>query len=424
MAASRYDNMLSNLGYEKLSQKVEALFYAWEKTDRIWMMPKDEWDWVKQALSLDEDTVIALDKSYHIIKNDESLCEMLSFMQYVYMIGAHVSEWLMQQPPHIKHDKLHSDTFQLMAVLSLIPLAKKDHQRRHIDETHMQFNLKHLKGYIKLIDPEHHIYGIHMYGWTLYLASFGLIHLSSLHFMHHSYTDPFYFYQHRTTKKVIAVVKEGVQVRKDGQLNGVNGYHDLWFVSTFEQTNTSVKGYAVHPSGFITNQIVDLDLKVYDLVLQPGDVVIDFHIPSKSDYRVETFHQTLQEGKAFYEKHYHEYHYKGFWCVSWLYSPQLNDIIEDQQSRILQVAHQGYILPATPGAGSLYTFVFGTEQPDFETLEAKTSLQRAVKAYVLNQKTINAGCFIYLMEHLDRFGEKPYQTLALRHKDLQIKNEE
>jgi len=408
MSASHYEQFIQALGYDKLSHRVEELFYAWQKTKMNYVMSNDDTCWIKTHLLLDEKLSHAFDEALLIIQSDVDLQKQLSFLQYVYMIGGHPSEWLITQAPHIKHDLMHTLTFQLMTVLSLIPLARQSFDYRKIEESHMLFNVRHLKGYIKLKDEEKGIYGIDNYGWTLYLASFGLIHLSTLHFMHHIYQDPFFFYRHQQTHEVIAVAKSGIHVRKDGQFNGVNGIDDSWFKTTFSESIQFVKGYLAHPTGVITNQLIELDLSVYTCILKPGDMVIDFHIPSKSDYQIEAFNSSLCQAIDFFKTHFSEYDYKAFWCVSWLYSPQLSQLIENPESRLLSVANQGYRLPATPGIESINTFVFGSDHPDYQTFSHKTSLQKAVMAYVKENRSINAGCWIYFIDDLNVFGQTPY----------------
>lgn len=415
-----YEHMIKELGYDRLSDRVQILFNQWIKTPKAWLMSESDFEWISTKLLFNERQYQALHQAMKIIMHDNMLQEMLSFMQYVYMIGGHPSEWLMQKAPQIKHPILDSDTFQLMVILSLIPLARLEHQKRGIDEEHANFNLNHLKGYIKLRDEANNIYGIDNYGWTIYLASFGLIHIDTLNFMHHMYTDPYYFYQHHTSKEIIALAKSHIMVRKDGQINHVNQIDDMWFETKYEVSMTHVQGFRVNPMGSITDQWIELKLSEYTCILKPGDETIDFHIPLGVDYSVETFKSTLKKGKAFFDKHYASYDYKAFWCVSWLYSPQLTGFITNSASRIVQVAMQGYRVPATPGIQSLYTFVFGTEQPNLSTFEAKTSLQKAVKTYVSKNKSINAGCFIYFIDDVDAFGTRPYVSHndEVKHQDI------
>lgn len=407
MAAPSYSFMCQSLGYENLSNRVASLYDAWLKTDGIWQMEKDELIEIMRILDLDDIIKTVLMDAWDIFHADPLLSHLLSWMQYVLLIGAHPSDWLIPKAPIIHHDQVSSSVFQLMTILSLIPPARRDHQRRGIDEKHALFNLNHLKGYIKNYMIKHHEVGIENFGWTTYLASLGLIHLSALHFMHHVYHDRFYVFRHIKTDQQIVLASDHIRIRRDGQFDGVNSVNDEWFESCYHEDDHAYHGYRVNPMGSFTNEYLSLPKLEYKMVLKPGDAVIDFHIPTKGDYSIEGLKETFFMAKSFFQTHYPEYGYRFFWCTSWLYSPQITAIL-GEHSRIVDVANQGYRLPATPGAQSLYAFVFGTDHPHFETFEPKTSLQRRVIDYVSSGHTINAGCWIYAIDDLHRFGHRPY----------------
>ncbi len=408
MATPVYKTLIEDLGYENLPERTEHVYHDWVKSARIWYMSKDDLLWIIKILELDEHTQDVLLFTYETIVIEERLSLLLSFLQYVIIIGAHPSDWLIKEAPQIRHHNIKPSVFQLMTILSLIPVAKEDHERRNIPEEHMMFNLNHLKGYIKNYHQKNNEVGIENFGWTTYLASLGLIHLSSLHFMHHVYTDRFIFLKNHTTHEVIALAQKDISVRKDGQFNGVNGYIDQQFVTTYDEDASSYSGYRVNPMGSITSEYQEFDKNQYDIVLKPGDYVIDFHIPTGSDYTIEGFKYSLQLAKDFFQSHYADYSYAAFWCVSWLYSPQINMLIRKPNSHIVQIAQQGYRLPATPDARSIYSFVFGTSEPDFTRIVPKTTLQNQIIQHVTSGYTINAGCFIYFMDDLNHFGNLHY----------------
>ncbi len=409
MAILNYQEMMKALGYIKPTQKHQLIYNEWEKEPIIWYFPKEDLDFIIHVLSLDEEEIEAVTQAYHVILDDASLYEMMSFIQAITIVKAHPSDWLANQAPKITHPILSTSVIQLMAILSLIPLAKKDYKERSIRDEHMMFNLNHLKGYIKNYRTKHQQVGIELYGWTTYLASLGLIHLGYLHFMHHQYNDPFIFYRHKLTSSVIAIAKEGLSVRNDGQFDGVNKVYDLRNITTLNIENNEIKAYPVHPKGFIQVDLMSIRLEDYECILKPGDVVIDFHIPTRSDYTIYGIKHSFEEAISFFQNHYKDFDYQAFWCTSWLYSPQIESLIAKDDSNILQVARQGYRLPATPGAESLYTFVFQTEHPDFKTIQPKTSLQSSVIDYIRSGYTINAGCYLYFIDDIDRFGQMPYQ---------------
>lgn len=415
MATPTYNQLIQRLGYKTLSDRVEKLYHSWLKTECLWRMSKDDLLWIFKTLELDEVTQNELSKAYDMIKQDENMSMIFSFLQYIIIIAAHPSDWLIKEAPHIQHQEVSESVFQLMTILSLIPVAKEDHHQRHIAEEHMMFNLNHLKGYIRNYYQKNHQVGIENFGWTTYLASLGLIHLSSLHFMHHIYTDRFIFFRNNTTQEVIALAEKDVSVRVDGQFNGINGYDAQALITTFDEDDLTYRGYKVNPMGSITDEMIVLDKSVYTMILKPGDFVIDFHIPTRSDYTIDGFRHSLNLAKDFFNTHYADYTYPAFWCVSWLYSPQITMIIDKPQSNITQIAKQGYRLPATPDVKSLYSFVFNTSEPDLENINPKTSLERNIIDYIHSGSTINAGCFIYFFNDLNQFGNSPY----LNHSDVE-----
>jgi hypothetical protein len=410
MATIDYQEMMNALGYTHVQKKHKEIYDVWANEPIVWYFPLEDLAFIIETLSLENPEKDAVIHAHHVINHDPKLFEIMSFIQNITMIKAHPSDWLANQAPLISHETLSTSVIQLMAILSLIPLAKKDYESRGIDQKHRMFNLNHLKGYIKNYRIKHHDVGIELYGWTTYLASLGLIHLGSLHFMHHKYSEPFIFYRHKTTLSVIAFALEGIRVRQDGQLDGVNGKYDLRNITSYIIDQDKLTAYPIHPKGWIDEKPLTIDLKDYDCILKPGDVVIDFHIPTRSDYTLNGIRHSFEDAIQFFQKHYHEYDYQAFWCTSWLYSPQIDQLITKPTSNILTVAEQGYILPATPGAQSLYTFVFQTEQPDFNTIKAKTSLEQSVIDYIQNGHSINAGCYLYFIKDIDEFGKSFYRT--------------
>ncbi len=410
MAILNYQDMMKALGYTKPQQKHQLIYDAWAKEPIVWYFPQGDLDFIIQSLSLDQVENEAIKHAHSVILDDTTLYQIMSFIQAITIQKAHPSDWLANQAPQITHPILSTSVIQLIAILSLIPLAKKDYQDRAISDEHMMFNLNHLKGYIKNYRIKHQKVGIELYGWTTYLASLGLIHLGYLHFMHHQYNDPFIFYRHKTTSSVLAIAKEGLSVRKDGQFNGVNKVFDLRNITTLEIENNKIMAYPVHPKGFIQTDPISIRLEDYECILKPGDVVIDFHIPTRSNYSISGIKHSFEEAISFFRNHYKDYDYQAFWCTSWLYSPQIESLISKEESNILQVARQGYRLPATPGAESLYSFVFQTENPDFKTIHPKTSLESSVIDYVQQGHTINAGCYLYFIDDIHLFGKMPYLT--------------
>ncbi|TVP85094.1 MAG: hypothetical protein EA375_05295 [Acholeplasmataceae bacterium] len=335
---------------------------------------------------------------------------LIKFLRHVIIGVAHPSHWLVKGAPLLKQGDVESSAFALMALLALVPASLETHRAKGIDPVHADFNLGHLKGYIKQHHDKHGTVGVENFGWCTYLASLGLIKLGCLQFMHHVFTDRFRLYRHRQNQALCAIAEAGVTVRTDGQFDGINGVSQPAFTTTLTCDERRCKGHRVNPCGSIEKETTTLDLKHWQLVIRKDDPVIDFHIPSKSAYGVDDIKQAFNLAKTFFNTHYPEYDYQAFWCVSWLYSPQLPWFIRKPTSNILNIARQGYVLPATPGQESLFTFVFQHASPDLDKHEPRSSLERDVIAFVKQGGRINAGLYLYGLQDIDRFGTRPYVT--------------
>jgi hypothetical protein len=377
----------------------------------------------KSSIDFRQDQIIkqfkALDLGYDekpianalsIISRTEKLSDALNFLTYAIVIEGHPSDHYIYQTPKLKSDLIDFELFNLLAILSLIYPSIISYQHRKIEQKHIDFNLNHLKGYIRNFFNKHQTLGIENFGWTTYLASLGLIHIKSLQFMHHIYNDPFIGFVHKDNKQLMVLVDGEKNINHLGQFTGTNQVNDVEFKTSFVESKDAYEGYLVNPKGYVTKKKIVLSKSNWEIAFKSGSQMIDFHIPTKTPYDISSIKDSFIEAKLFFNKHFNDYEYKGFWCVSWLYSPQIPQIIKNEKSRILNIYEQGYVCPSTIGASALYSFVFHNEQPDFSKITPKTTLEKDVIEFISQKKTINCGLFIVLMDDVSKFGKKHYQN--------------
>jgi hypothetical protein len=312
-----------------------------------------------------------------------------------------------------------------LEVASLLAIAGFQIRRLRqagIEERHITFNLNHLTNYINGHHNTHQSLGTGNFTWCIYLASIGLIHLHTLHFMHHVMNDPLMMLRHKERGDVVMLALGGVRVRPDGQIDGVNGIHDLAFETTFTETDTIIQGHRVNPYGAITNDVLTLSKEEYEIVLRQHDATIDFHIPTGPGYNLEDMRTSFQQAVDVFHAMNPSIDYRAFWCASWLYSPQIPLFLSNQTGHIATVNEMSYTFPATAGEGSLFEFVFHDKQADPTKIVPKTSLERDIVAWYEHGGRINAGTFLYLLEDLDRFGSSPYRTEALKREFLAMQS--
>jgi hypothetical protein len=407
------DSLLDLLGLDKknakLLKKVEAFMSEKEEID--FNHQKILLHFLNLDLGYDQEQ---LRKALNIISKSEELTDALNFLTYAIVIKAHPSEHLIYTTPKLKSELIDFELFNLIAILSLIEPSIKSYKQRGIDQKHITFNLGHLKGYIKNFYNKNNKLGIENFGWTTYLASLGLIQIKSLNFMHHIYTDPFYGFKHKKTHAFVMIVHGNKDINHLGQFSGTNDIKDVDFQTSYEETKTFYEGYIVDPKGYILNQKVKLYKRDWQLVIDKDTFMIDFHIPTKTPYKIKDIQDSFLEAKTFFNKHFSEYTYQGFWCVSWLYAPQTPQYIKNINSNILNIYQQGYVCPSTIGASALYSFVFHDEHPDFSKVEPKTTLEKNIITYISNGNHINCGLYIVLLDDMKHYGETYYQHQFLK----------
>jgi hypothetical protein len=334
---------------------------------------------------------------------------------------AHPSEWLVKQTP-THAEEPEEGWLEVASLLAIAGVQIRRLRQAGIEERHITFNLNHLTNYINGYANAHQKLGTGNFTWCIYLASIGLIHLHTLHFMHHVMNDPLVMARHKEEGDVVMLALGGVRVRRDGQIDGVNGIHDLAFETTFTETDATIQGHRVNPYGAITNDVVTLSKDEYDVVLRQGDPTIDFHIPTGPGYNIQDMKKSFLEAVEVFSAMNPTIDYRAFWCASWLYSPQLPLLLSKQTGHIATIYDQSYVFPATAGEGSLFEFVFHDKHAKPMDITPKTSLERDIVGFYEQGGRINAGTFLYLFADLDRFGSSPYRTDALKQEFLAMQS--
>ena len=396
--------ILETLGLWQNHPKFEAYLENFEQATYTFNHDQMIEHFKKLNLDIDDQ---ALYDGVNVIHENQYIRRALEFLIFVLVIEGHPSMHIVKNAK-ITSDVIDGDLFELMVILSLIDPSIRAYQKKGIDEKHIHFNTGHLKGFILNFYKKHKKLGIENFGWTTYLASLGLIQIKSLNFMHHFYHDPFYGFQHKETKTLLLICHPGKQINRYGQFSGTNHIDDVSFITTYCEDVDAYEGFVVDPSGKVMNQIVKLEKKEWDLVIKEETPVIDFHIPTKTPYAIEDIKSSLEEAQSFFNQ-YFNYDYQAFYCVSWLYAPQIESVIKKKNSRIIDIYKQGYVAPSTVGIQAVYNFIFQNENPDFDQIKPNSSLQRDIIAYVKEGHMINCGMYLYLMDDMNMFGHQVYR---------------
>lgn len=232
------------------------------------------------------------------------------------------------------------------------------------------------------------------------------------------FLDRFYFipfrhsipeaWRNRKTGKVIALWPGDVRVRRDGQIDGVNGITDSEaFVTRYCETEGEVTGNPVDPRGRIMADAAILDKAEWERVLGKEDYLLALHIPGGEGYTPERVRSSCIAALEFYGRYFPELPIKGFWSESWLYDPGLEALLPPE-SRILQVQRQFYCYPTEEGEEMVKWEVFGTDEFDPASVECRTSLQKNLCAAWLSGCHFHTTGMFLLRDEVENVGTQPY----------------
>ena len=248
------------------------------------------------------------------------------------------------------------------------------------------------------------------YPWDMNFYCCQIFFLNRFYFIPYRWGDAPTAWRNRETGKVTALWRAGDRVRKDGQLNGVNGVTDPEaFTTVLGETEETVRGNRVLPEGLISQETVSLDKKVWQKALGEDDYLLALHIPGGEGYTPERVKQSCEEALAFFGKYYPEYDYKGIWSESWLFDPGLREILPRDRN-IIRVQKQFYCYPTEEGDRMIRLEVLGDENADHRKLTPRNNLERGMFAVWDRGGRFHTTGMFLLREEVPRVGQAPYES--------------
>ncbi|MDR1748290.1 MAG: hypothetical protein LBR47_04455 [Spirochaetaceae bacterium] len=218
----------------------------------------------------------------------------------------------------------------------------------------------------------------------------------------------FTMFRNSWTRQTTALCAPDMDVREDGQF--AMSPEERSFLTRFNETDTAVIGTPIAPSGYIMNKSVQLDKKLWQRVLGKENIAYELYIPQGIPYEPSHFLLSFKHAIDFYGKYFPEMKFTAFFCLSWLFSPQIEKLIQNPESRIIEIFRQGFIIPERSDMSVFYKFIFGYSDVNIKTVKITTSLQKNLVTYLREGNQLNWGRFVYLLEDIDRWGSSPYQS--------------
>ena len=134
----------------------------------------------------------------------------------------------------------------------------------------------------------------------------------------------------------------------------------------------------------------------YETAVYGGQKIVSIHIPNSSKLEQKLLRESYETAKAFFAKYYPDYADVPYGCHSWLLSPNLKEILPET-SRIRYFQDQFTILSTEP-SDDYREWAFQRSDASVENLPERTSLQRSLKAFLLNGGVFHNGMGVLIAD--------------------------
>ncbi|MGH7143150.1 MAG: acyltransferase domain-containing protein [Planctomycetota bacterium] len=175
-----------------------------------------------------------------------------------------------------------------------------------------------------------------------------------------------------------------------------------------EHRPEAVRGFPIHPEGYIERREMALPTADWERVLQPGDSILEMHIPAGGGMPPATCLDSIRQAFEFFDRFFPPAP-RAIACHSWILNTQLFDLLppESNLNRFMRELYL-YPIPSGPRAGLFFLF-FNDHLPLADAPE-DTSVQRAVKQFLLAGNRWRSGGMFFLRDDLPHFGTQHYRS--------------
>lgn len=186
-------------------------------------------------------------------------------------------------------------------------------------------------------------------------------------------------------------------------------YAEGAFTTELEITDKGWSGNPVDPYGFILPQKQFFSAEEWDVILEPGDVMIDMHIPGGGGMTPELCKESFRLAKEYFSKRYAGKFKEVVICHSWIFNTQFEEKMPD--GNLGKQMKECYLFPhASNGQDGMF-FLFGKymKEEDFATAPRDTRLRSTMLDLAQTPEQLRCGGMIYFLEDLDHYGEGVYR---------------
>lgn len=304
--------------------------------------------------------------------------------------------------------------FYLLAMMAAIPALEQTYRQRGIDVQIMLDTLKDIPFYTNQASEVHGYWRFDQFMWIWRHLAGELFRLGRLQFMLLPFPGQVTAFQRQADGEVVLLADPNRILRGDGYALGAGQTEesaapsdaDEAWTPIFAESEAGWQGHPVSPYGYALREPIILDRCEWQIALQPGDTILDLHIPRGQSLSEEECRASFQQAYDFFGHYFPERPFKGVYCHTWFFTPQLQSLLPPASS-IVRFQREFYLYPHPGGPSFLWNFVFGEKYPDATSAPRDTSLRRAVLDWLA------AGKFLFDMPGImlhppQEWGTQPY----------------
>ena len=392
-----YQDLLHYIGYRKLQKKYEASYDSFikylddKKIDLSYFINKEYLDIFKKVIKISDKAYDYYLSNLESYNSNKDLVLTSHYLKYLLFYFEEPSLNDIFQSPKCRLYK--NDVFEAFVLMSIV-LERID----YLKKKGMIEELKPRMGIIKRI-LEHHVgrdFG--NFRWASFDFYINLFNVGELSFMIPYIFDANIHIFRSNNNETIILAGSGERVRKDGQIDGVNGIKDYAFTTTYKENKNAYVGYLITKDGVITSNKMELSKNEWKEYIKEGDYVLEMHVGGH--YKYEDNIQAFKDAVEFAKKYFSEYDFKAIYGYSWLFSPQIPALITNENSNILRMFKTGYIVPCSSGEDLAFDFIYEDPTMTVDRMPTNTSLLKSIKDFYLQGNRINCGMYFLMIDDL------------------------
>ena len=392
-----YQELLHYIGYKKLQKKYEPSYDSFIKylndknIDLSYFINKEYLDLFKKEIKMSDKAYDYYLSHLDSFNANKDLVLTSHFLKYLLFYFEEPSLNDIFQSPKCR--LYQNDVFEAFVLMSIV-LERIE----YLKHKGMKDELEPRIGTIKRIIDHHIGRDFGNFRWASFDFYINLFSVGELSFMIPYIFDANIHIFRSNTNETIILAGSGERVRKDGQIDGVNGIKDYAFTTTYKENKNSYVGYYITKDGIITDNKMTLSKNEWQEYIKEGDYILEMHVGGH--YKYEDNIQAFKDAVALANKYFSEYNFKAIYGYSWLFSPQIPALITSENSNILRMFKTGYIVPCSSGEDLAFEFIYEDSNMTVDKMPTNTSLLKSIKDFYLQGNRINCGMYFLMIDDL------------------------